>query len=518
VNTSEIDRLQLRLLLVDEIQITPGDGKDYWRVDNVQYPYWRLIVVWQEGMVLQTAGKTIPLQVGQFYLIPSGVPYSAWTARPVEQTSIHFEIPGHFPIVTRELFADVLCLDASPGLTEIIGRIARHRLIGYPVDIVMEAEVKAVLYALMAGYLREIQPEKMETFFRSRSSIEPLTPAIKYIDGHLSENLPNKELANICCMSEGHFIRRFKEVMGKTPVQFVTERRIWQAARLLYYTERSVTKIAEDTGFGSRPYFHRAFSRMIGLSPNAYRKAPRTRGARARIYQSEFWWYIENDTIQVRFAPTTGYIEIIDSGGARIWQQQASVPHPSFTHAMRHHPNNGVEFQTTFLDVTGAVIHAFVEISLSAQPKTVTFSISLADPSISIEGFDFFEPWTPPEPDSNASLVIRSQNQIRTYSTLEPHDEDTEREYRSLSPEAVSWIGVLDHDNSHSYNVIIDTPDHAEFECMKFGSHRAPRIHWKPCAGKLGYPRSVTYAFQPCGGIDAMHEAFKAHDGIRKAR
>ena len=83
-------------------------------------------------------------------------------------------------------------------------------------------------------------------------------------------------LARIALTSDAHFIRTFKQTFGETPHRYLQRRRLERAMALLRETERPVTEICLDVGFSSLGSFSRTFTRVIGMSPTAYRAAWRT--------------------------------------------------------------------------------------------------------------------------------------------------------------------------------------------------------------------------------------------------
>ncbi len=62
-----------------------------------------------------------------------------------------------------------------------------------------------------------------------------------------------------------------KRAYGCTPLDYLTRYRVEQAKRLLIDTNEAVGRIAENTGFGSFPYFVRCFGRLAGTTPKAFR-------------------------------------------------------------------------------------------------------------------------------------------------------------------------------------------------------------------------------------------------------
>lgn len=96
---------------------------------------------------------------------------------------------------------------------------------------------------------------------------------IDYLRGNLDRQVKLAELANVACFSEFHFHRIFTAVAGETLNNFTTRLRLEKAARLLRYSEKSLTDIALDCGFSSSATFSRAFRGGYDTSPSQFRKS-----------------------------------------------------------------------------------------------------------------------------------------------------------------------------------------------------------------------------------------------------
>ncbi len=82
----------------------------------------------------------------------------------------------------------------------------------------------------------------------------------------------NAELAQICEMSEYHFIRAFKKNTGKTPHQYMVKLTVDKAIDLFSTTTMSISEVAFSLGFADPLYFSRLFKKNTGLSPKNYIK------------------------------------------------------------------------------------------------------------------------------------------------------------------------------------------------------------------------------------------------------
>ena len=91
------------------------------------------------------------------------------------------------------------------------------------------------------------------------------------MDRAYAESLDVRSVAAIAHISEAHFSRRFRAVFGETPHRYLQRRRVERSMFLLRETDRSITDICLDVGFGSLGTFSRTFREIVGETPSAYR-------------------------------------------------------------------------------------------------------------------------------------------------------------------------------------------------------------------------------------------------------
>ncbi|WP_127531298.1 AraC family transcriptional regulator [Paenibacillus kobensis] len=96
--------------------------------------------------------------------------------------------------------------------------------------------------------------------------------ALDYVHTHYTEQLSVDTMAAVALQSRYHFIRSFKSAVGRSPYQYVLLLRIMEAKRQLRRTAATVTEISYRLGFSSTSQFYRAFERMVGATPEQYRK------------------------------------------------------------------------------------------------------------------------------------------------------------------------------------------------------------------------------------------------------
>ncbi len=109
--------------------------------------------------------------------------------------------------------------------------------------------------------------------YRSRLAPWQVKRVTDFMRANLTETLRLSELAAISGLSPSHFGRAFKGSTGLPPHRWQLNMRIEQARALLADAGASLADIACATGFADQSHFTRVFSRIVGVSPGAWRRS-----------------------------------------------------------------------------------------------------------------------------------------------------------------------------------------------------------------------------------------------------
>lgn len=94
----------------------------------------------------------------------------------------------------------------------------------------------------------------------------------RYICNYYNKPISLDQMAKIAYMSPTYFSKKFKRVTGFGFNEYLNNVRIKMATNLLMETQLSITEIATFCGYQDSNYFGDVFKKIIGISPNKYRK------------------------------------------------------------------------------------------------------------------------------------------------------------------------------------------------------------------------------------------------------
>jgi len=94
-----------------------------------------------------------------------------------------------------------------------------------------------------------------------------------YIESNIGDRILAFELAALVRVSMGYFFRAFRTSFGASPHAYIMRQRILQAEVRMATSRDSLARIALDCGLSDQAHLSRAFRRIVGVSPNIWRRA-----------------------------------------------------------------------------------------------------------------------------------------------------------------------------------------------------------------------------------------------------
>jgi transcriptional regulator GlxA family with amidase domain len=118
------------------------------------------------------------------------------------------------------------------------------------------------------GGMRPLQP-----LIRGGLAVWQVRRAKEILSSNLDGRLPLKEVARECGLSASHFARAFRRSVGSAPHQWLLMHRVEVAKQKLRDGRLSLREIALSCGFADQSHLTQVFTRTIGTSPGAWRRA-----------------------------------------------------------------------------------------------------------------------------------------------------------------------------------------------------------------------------------------------------
>ena len=97
-------------------------------------------------------------------------------------------------------------------------------------------------------------------------------PAIDFIEANYTCQFSLQEVAKAAHLSVSRLAHLFKEQIGITIIDYLTDVRINHAKKLLLSSDKNCTEICFEVGYNNQSYFIRAFRGLVGLTPLQFRQ------------------------------------------------------------------------------------------------------------------------------------------------------------------------------------------------------------------------------------------------------
>ena len=109
-----------------------------------------------------------------------------------------------------------------------------------------------------------------------RAVFDPqLDTALSAIHDRVNTPWTVKFLAEAAGMSRSAFAARFKELLGQTPLEYVTDWRMQKAMELIEHGDKKLIDVARSVGYDSDAAFSKAFKRVVGANTGEFIKRGR---------------------------------------------------------------------------------------------------------------------------------------------------------------------------------------------------------------------------------------------------
>jgi AraC-like DNA-binding protein len=256
-----------------------------WNWTQIYSPFARIYYVKEGGARMKIGENTYALKPRHLYLTPPFSLHDDECDGYFALFYIHFFEKSKesifdiydFPVEIEASPLDLLLLETllrinpdralthiDPKLYDNPPTFSQYMAANNRMSLPVMLETQGILCQLMSRFFDGAVLKSGEQHARIKKSL-------KFIHENTDREILLSQLADIACMSEGHFIRIFKHELHCTPMRYVNLKKIERAQFLLLTTGMSIRDVALELAMDNISYFNKLFRQHTGKTPSAYR-------------------------------------------------------------------------------------------------------------------------------------------------------------------------------------------------------------------------------------------------------
>lgn len=147
--------------------------------------------------------------------------------------------------------------------------ILAHDLFGDTVMRELDRNAERSVFDLISfsSHLFDVTISKMS----AKDDVSIIAQVKHFIEQHYKQDINRDEISQSVFVTPNYLSKRFREETGVSLREYINRLRIDEAKRLLLTTDKPISTIALDMGFGNISYFSTVFKKITGMSPAEYR-------------------------------------------------------------------------------------------------------------------------------------------------------------------------------------------------------------------------------------------------------
>ena len=248
---------------------------------------WEAVVITHGSCVVAAGNRKITLQSGEGFFINSGVLHGCWD---VESSGCRFHslvfhprlVGGSLDSIFHQGYVQPLLEHPGLEFVPLSPAIPWQNKALTAIEQAWQQHVReqegfvfavrdslSQLVVLLHSSIPGTAPSLGEKALRDGARIKAM---LSFIHNHYGSELNTEKIAAVAAVSKSECLRCFRSTIGTTPIQYLKQFRIQQAAQQLLETNSKISDIAAQCGFQDMSYFTRAFQEQMGEIPTRYRK------------------------------------------------------------------------------------------------------------------------------------------------------------------------------------------------------------------------------------------------------
>lgn len=235
-----------------------------------------MVFVESGSAVQKINDETVKLKAGDLFVIADGSEHSI---RPVCEGN-DFRLIN---VIWCRDFIDFDYTMFTPGVpiniahrSEIIDLIQKVFATYETRGVCSDSIFKGCVY-LILGYAGQILSSVGGVKDYRNHKADYVASAVKFIVDNFNKKIALDDVAGHVGLSSGYLQKLFNKERSTSVIEYLLRYRVEQSCKLLIETEETISDICIAIGFSDIKNFHYAFKRVIGMTPNEYRRMHKMR-------------------------------------------------------------------------------------------------------------------------------------------------------------------------------------------------------------------------------------------------
>lgn len=216
-------------------------------------------------------GKRYPVAENEYFVLPAGRPHAYGADEDAPWTIYWIHFKGKLSHCFLPPAGGPLCV--PPGhRSRINDRCGLFDEMLSTLEMGYSLENLLYVCSLLFHYLSTLRCLHAYRAAVPGTESDLVTATVHLMRENIEQRLTLDQMARHAGYSTSHFSKLFSERTGYAPLAYFNQLKVQQACRLLDFTHLRVNQICFKLGFDDPYYFSRLFRKVMGLSPQAYKR------------------------------------------------------------------------------------------------------------------------------------------------------------------------------------------------------------------------------------------------------
>lgn len=250
------------------------------------HPEWEAVYIVEGSCTVAAGSNKRKLHAGEGFFINSGVLHGCWdlenTGCMFHSVVFHPRLIGGdpestfhrnyaLPLMENRALEWMPLLPGDPGQREALLAIERAWQACSREESGFEFSVRSALSQLVLQLWKQMPRQSPQPETRLLRDTQRIKTMLACIHENYGREMTVAQIAASVSISESECLRCFRASIGTTPIQYLKQYRIRQAAKLLTASDDMISDIAARCGFQDMSYFTKSFREQMHCTPTQYR-------------------------------------------------------------------------------------------------------------------------------------------------------------------------------------------------------------------------------------------------------